>query len=406
MITRRALASRLAHRGIAAWTVVERDQTIGYADDALARTEHRSSLSLVVHHDVPSGRGSARLELDALAGSADDAIDDALTLATAAIGPAWMTSPPAAPARVALADAALAAREVGAIASSIVRDVASARAEVLREKVSVDGHGGFHTEWDATALRASALVVVGGRSLAVSCSARRLADLGLDTAVAAAAADLALVAAASGPPPSASALVLSADAMLHGGGFGIWSVFAHQADAVIERQGLTRYRLHSEVAPGAAAAVDPLVLSSDGALDYAELSAPLSDDGVAIRRFSVIDRGIASGLALSPREAALRGADPNGGMRNLVVAPGSWSSSLPAGALDVRRLGSFSVDLATGAATLELALSVLDGRPFTGGTIRLDLISALARARKSSRLVQRGAYSGPASVMLSDVELL
>ncbi|HMG57579.1 MAG TPA: hypothetical protein VK601_28960, partial [Kofleriaceae bacterium] len=195
---------------------------------------------------------------------------------------------------------------------------------------------------------------------------------------------------------------------------GLWSIFAHQADATVERQGLTRYRLRAEIARGASQLPEPLSITSNGALDFAQLSVPVTDDAVAIRSFPLLDRGIAVGLGLSPREAALRATAPNGGVRNLVVAPGTWSpapSPTPPRTIEVRRLHAVTIDPYTGDASLDIALA-LDHRPnrpptpFTGGTLRLDLIATLARARRSSQLLRRGAYHGPAAVLIDDAELI
>jgi predicted Zn-dependent protease len=277
----------------------------------------------------------------------------------------------------------------------------------------VQSSSGLAARWTASHLHADALVAADGRSLAVSRDARRLADLGLDAALAGAAADLAQLAGAGPPAPGRCALVLTADAMLHGEDYGVWAPFAAQADAALERRGLTRYRLGAPVAPGADRVQEPLGIESDGALDHATRSAPIGEDGDAVRRFPLIERGVCVGLGLSAREAARRGREPNGGVRNLKVSPGTWDEAVPAGptrAIEIRRLRELAIDPYTGEATLELALAI-DHRggarqPFTGGTVYLDLVAALARARRSARLVRRGAYAGPAAVRIEDAELI
>ena len=287
----------------------------------------------------------------------------------------------------------------------------SASLELMRERVQVAASSGFRTQWLATAVRADALVTVGERSLELGRHARRLTDLDLEAALADAAADLALLATATAPAPGRCAMILRADALLHDGGLGVWSVFADHASAEVERQGLTRYRLSTPIAPGADQLGEPLSISSDGALDFGVRSAPVGDEGEAVRRFALIDKGIAVGLGLSMREAARRMRDPNGGVRNLSVAPGTWTDGPPlARTIDVHRLRAITIDPYTGEASLELALA-LDregpaARPITGGTVRLDLVAALARARRSAARVRRGPYAGPAAVEIADVELL
>lgn len=422
MITRRELVRALERRRVSDWVVLERAQELATADEARGRErrERRTRTTVIVHQDVPSGRGSARLELAALEGSAADLVDQAIALAATSVAPSWRSVAPAAPARVAVADEALAkAPDLAAAAAAVLRDLrrpadtaVSAAIEVLREQVAMESSGGAGARWTATRVRADALVTASDRSLALVREARRPADLRLDDALAAAAADLAKLATAGAPAPGTCALVLTADAMFPDEGLGIWSVFAAQADGAREHQGLTRYRLGAPIAPGADRADEPLGITSNGALDYATLSAPVGDEGDAVRRFPLIERGVCTGLGLSAREAARRGRDPNGGVRNLAVAPGTWDEAVASGTrtIEVHRLRALAIDPYTGDASLELALAIDHqggaARPFTGGTVYLDLVAALARARRSARLIRRGAYAGPAVVRIEDAELI
>jgi hypothetical protein len=457
VITQQDLVQQLARRGPGAWSVVERLQDLAFASDhpARQRRDHRTRLTLIVHQDVPRGRGTARLDIDPFDGSAADLVDRAIAIALAAVGPAWTSAPPAAPAKVTLVDPSLVERELGAVAAGTVarlrrpdRVTVSAAVEVLREKVTVISGSGLHATWLATDLRGDALLATADHSLTVSRHARRLDDFDLDAALADAATDLSLLANAAPPAPGPCALWLGPEALLPtpdrfrgddgrlagdttaaatpstdaaagrpattGHHHGLWTLFAQQADSAVERRGLTRYRLHADIATGASQLPEPLSITSHGALDFATLSAPVTDDAVAIRSFPLIERGIAVGLGLSSREAALRATDPNGGVRNLVVSPGTWSPapSPTARTIEVRRLHAVAIDAYTGDASLDIALA-LDHRPgrptptpFTGGTIHLDLLAALARARRSPQLLRRGAYHGPAAVLIDGVELL
>jgi hypothetical protein len=464
MITYRDLVQRLARRSPSAWSVVERIQDHAIADELrpLHRRDHRTLLTLIVHQDVPRGRGTARLDIDSHDGSADDLIDRAIALALAAVGPAWSSAPPAAPAKVNLVDDDLLKRELDAIAASTLARLRrppglaiTATAHALREKVTVVASSGFRTSWLATSLRADATLSTStaspspssppttqsygttapasrttsaaasataarttDHSLTISLQARRTEDFRLDEAVAAAAADLLRLADAGPPTPGPCALWLGPEALLHDdtsrNPYGVWAIFAHHADSAVERLGLTRYRWRSEIAPNASHIPEPLSILSNGALDFAILSSPVSDDAAAIRRFPLIERGIAVGLGLSPREAALRRTDPNGGVRNLVVSPGTWPQALPSTirTIEVRRLHALSIDLTAGDASFDIALGFehRPGRaaptPFTGGTIHLDLVTALSRARRSSQLLRRGAYHGPASLLIDDADLI
>jgi hypothetical protein len=476
VITQQDLVQHLARRAPGAWSVVERIQDIAYAADppiARQRRDHRTRLTLIVHQDIPrGGRGSARLDLDPIDASPADLVDQALALALAAVGPAWTSSPPAAPAKVDLVDPDLVERELGAVAlGTLARlhrpDQLSliATISVLREKVTVIAGSGFHTTWLATALRGDALLASDTHSLGLARHARRGDHFDLDAAIADAAADLRLLADAGPPSPGPCSLWLGPNALfpdtgqlrtgalggslpgLAGGGLtgldglsagtagsdldggraapattafaprgfdhGLWTIFAIHSDAAIERQGLSRYRLHAEITRGASQLAEPLSITSNGALDFATLSAPVTDDAVAIRSFPLIERGIAVGLGLSPREAALRNTDPNGGVRNLIIPAGTWlpAPSPTTRTIEVRRLHSLAIDPYSGDAILDIALG-LDHRPnrsptpFTAGTLRLDLIATLARARRSSQLLRRGTYHGPAAVLIDDVELL
>ncbi|MBV8761868.1 MAG: hypothetical protein JO257_31535 [Deltaproteobacteria bacterium] len=405
MIDARALGRALARRGASAWTVTVRDQHLARVDADTTRTEQRTRIHVTVHIDTPTGRGTARLAVDALAGSADAVADRAMALANAGIGPAWASPAPAAPARVDLDDGSLRDPLAAARAALPHRPGTSAAVTAMREVVTVTTHAGFHYTWPATLIRLDALVTSAQHSLAVTRSSRTADGLGADAAFEDAARDLELLAAAKAPVAGPCALVLTADAMLHDG-LGVWAAFLPQADAATERQGLTRYREHAPIAEGAASAVDPLTIESNGALAYGLESAPLGDEGEAVRRWTLVERGVAVGLSLSPREAALRAREPNGGVRNLVVAPGTWDgAALGERVVAVHRLRSLVLDPYTGDASLEIALAQDHGAPITGGSVRIDMIGALARARRSSTTLTRGAYKGPELLAVGEVTL-
>ena len=416
MITRRALVGALSARKVADWVLVERDQELAFASDAqLRRTEQRTRWSLVVHHDVPRGRGTARLEIGTRQGDAKDVVDQALALASAAIGPPWTTPAAAAPAKVVIGDDTLAKADLAAVAAAVLtaaRRPAGATVQlgidVLRERVNVQAESGFHTAWLATRLDLHTLVAVGDHSLEVAREARRRADfeVELGDALSAAATDLGLLGSAAAPAPGKVSVILRADALLHGGGLGMWNVFADHASAETERQGLTRYRQGTLIAAGVDQVSEPLTITSDGALDYATRSAPIGDEGEGVRRFPLIEHGIAVGLGLSVHEAARRKTDPNGGVRNLVVSRGTWNETRPVGrVIEVRRLRSLSIDPYTGDASLEIGLGLEGDKPITGGTLRLDLIATLAHARRSATTLRRGPYIGPSAVLIEDADL-
>ncbi|MEO7097226.1 MAG: hypothetical protein ABI175_28455, partial [Polyangiales bacterium] len=312
VISRRNLVSALNARKVADWVVIERVQELAVIteDRPTRRTEERTRWTVVVHHDVPRGRGTARLELTTRQGEAKDVIEQAISLASAAIGPAWTSTPAAAPANVNVLDGTLEKADLSVIATEIARSAKRPAGstvqlgiELLRERVTVQAESGFQTSWLATSVTAAGLIAVGDHSLDISRDARRRQDLDLDRALELAAADLGLLATAGTPVPGKCAVLLRADALLHGGGLGVWSVFADHANAEAERQGLTRYRQSTAITPGADTLAEPLTITSDGALDFASRSAPVGDEGDAVRRFALIERGIATGLGISAREA-------------------------------------------------------------------------------------------------------
>lgn len=421
MIKRRDLTRALDRKRVADWAVFERTQDIAIADAVrreklTRRREQRTRMSFLVHVDDSRGRGSARVEVGSQDDNASEIVDRAIDLALASVGPSWKSVPASAPAKVNVLDPAMGKRDVHDIAMSLAGTIRApapttvvACARVAREDIVLDTRAGLTAKWSVSTYELDALVADGKHSLAVRREGRREVDLERDSTIASAAADLALLAGAVPVKSGPCALVLDANAFLHDDTMGVWSVFATQADAVLERQGLTRYRVGVPVAPGADTVSEPLWIESNGALDFGTRSAPIGEDGDAIRKFNIVERGIAKDLGMTPREAALRGREPNGGVRNLKVSTGTWDGSLPSTrTIEVRRLRGLTIDPYTGEASLELAISVDSERKqtFTGGTIRLDLIAALSRARRAATTIRRGAYFGPSRLLIDGAHLV
>jgi predicted Zn-dependent protease len=413
--TLRELTAALAARGAASeWVAVERRRRIGTTErGALVRDDEQRTLSAVLHRDTITGRGSARFALDSDMRSLDSVVDDALTRAAGAVGPAWRMAAAAAPARVRIADPALergaastlageVAAEATAIAGELGLAVERITAEVVREDVALATSQGIEMRWRATEATVRAVVASGTRVREVAVGARRRTDLALRRELEEARRRLAGIADAEELPRGSLAIALPAGLLVGGpGGLGMLEVFAAQADAGADRLGLSRYRHGQPVAPGAAAIAEPLTIGSDGTISFAPLSAPMADDGAPVRRFTLVDRGVALGVALDPREAALRRRPPNAGVRNLVVAAGTASpDELRAEpVLELDDLAWLDVDAATGEVAAGVGLATLrDGgrsRIVSGGVVRFDAIAALALARRSATVVRRGAYVGP-----------
>lgn len=403
----------LTERRVADWVLTTRDQDVTVIDQngPRTRTESRTRWTLIVHDDVSAGRGSAQIDTDGRDGNASDLVDQAISIARAAIGTPWRSPPPAAPAHVDLRDPALDVADPHAVERLLLASPVKQAVTVLRERVTAQSKQGLKTSWTATHAAWSALVTSDEHSVLVAREARLGAALETDKALRGALDDLKMIAAAGPPIAGRCNILFHADALLHGGGYGLWGAFASQADAVLERQGLTRYREGHPVAERADVVDDPLTIASDGAIDHGLLSAPVGDDGDAVRAFTLVDRGVAAGLGMSPREAALRRREPNGGVRNLIVQAGKNELPPAPDLVEIRRLRSLSIDPYTGDASMEIALgidhrAVAGGQPFAGGTLRVDLVAALATARRSVETLSRGPYTGPRSVLASDLQLL
>lgn len=369
----------------------------------------------LVHRDVPTGRGSAWLDVEAGADAVlADAVADAAARALATIGPAWRSPPPAAPARVILADPAITTPGADALApaldDTIAATAAGAGAElrsvtltIVDEKVALATRRGLDAGWPQTEVAVELELVADGLVVPLARRARRLVELDLDRAIPAALARAARARAAAPTPPGRYPVVLEAEALLHGG-HGLLAAFVAQADPALERQGLGAARLGRPIVAGADTTAEPLTLHSDGALDGGLASAPLTDAGDPVRRFAVVERGLIRGLALDAREAALRGAQANGGVRGLVVPPGSVDGDALVGGggpvLVVEAVRWLELEPLTDRFRARIALA----RLYTGGGVR-DVrdgllhghaLPALALARRSRQTVRTPWYDGPA----------
>ncbi|HUS64593.1 MAG TPA: metallopeptidase TldD-related protein, partial [Kofleriaceae bacterium] len=191
---------------------------------------------------------------------------------------------------------------------------------------------------------------------------------------------------------------------------GWFAPFIAGADARRVRLGVSRYRPGQPVfGEGAGAHIS---LSSDGTIPFAPRSAPFGELGEPVRRYELIRAGVATGLSLDLREAALAGATPNGGIRNLRLAPGKTSAAelaTPAERplLTVHELSWLDVDDQSGdlAAGISLATRHLPGaapEPVAGGILLGNLFALWSRARLSAETSAASWYHGP-SVRLPSV---
>ena len=411
----KALRAELGRAG--EWVLRERRRfsiarELGSSDATHEILDHR--FEVTVYRDSREGRGEATLSIDPAGDvSLEPAIRAALARAATDDGPLWSLPRPAAPARVALVDKRLVDEpdaviaELGAILGTGRRiRVPRASIEIASADVQVLTSAELDRRYRATEIAVDAVVVSGGRRLRltapVQIRARRLADLDLAARLEAAAASLATEAIANPVAPAVYDLIVDVAALERcaAGGFGWLAPLAAQASGTLARRALSRYQPGQSIYGDAEVSGDRLSLASDGSIDFGWRSAPFSDHGEAVRRFSLIDGGVAAGLGLDAREASLRDSLPNGGVRNLELQPGSRSlAQLATGerpALIATALSWIDVDPGTGDLAFELRLSRSgDGPAVRGGQLAGNLFEWLPRLRLGAESLRTPSYRGP-----------
>lgn len=433
-IDRASLLRAIGTRKLADWVLTERRREALAIDDAGGwRHDDTEHLRVLVRRDLPSGRGTGVIELQEQSGDAAAVIGQAVALAEAAVEPAWATPPPSAPARVELLDplAAEAFEPAAAELRTVLQQTTARtglsllrwRLQVHRETVTLGSAQGFEVAWKQSMVRVDAIVERNGERARLRRQARRIVDLDLPGAATSLGGELALPAAQPSqyaPPPQPVRLELGPEAMLGHDERGVWGVFAAPASAGHaggrggQRDRLAQRPRGSRGTATASEREQPsLTLWSDGALPFGTRSAPVGEEGEAVRRFRLFSEGELGEPGMGPREAARRGGAPNGGVRNLVVNAGAPAASAadPARAatplLEVRRLRWLRLDAQSGHADaeLELAIDRERGTVVRGGTFSIELLGALVTGERAATLVRRGAYHGPAWIRLGPVQL-
>lgn len=451
--------------------------------DIVRRRATGAWVDVTVHRDIGRGRGSALLRL----GGEDVAAPEALLAAAvdraaASVGPAWSLPPPAAPARVVVADPALdhdlehaadavfreaRAQERAAVragrAAGVTATVHRWRIGVERCHTAVRTSPGLASAYDSTLLTIDAVLEVDGQVGRLSGQARRRRDLDIagllarglrrlrDRARAVALApgrydlvlaEQALVPALAEPAPggwpeswpgsdeqgrdlaglpAAAWLAGPGSAVPHfasialdhacAGRLGWLGPLAAQAEGRLARLGLTRYQPGQPVCGSRPLTGDPVTLASDGTLPYGLLSRSFAELGAPTRRFVAVKAGTAAGLALDLREAALRGITANGGVRNLVLAPGTTAPAALRAVTDrpvvaIVDLAWLAVDARSGDLVAEIGLGYTDGgTPITGGSVRGNVFDMLAAARLSAKVMHAGWYRGPEAIRFADIAI-
>jgi predicted Zn-dependent protease len=416
-------------------------------------------VDVALYRDRRGSRGTAHVRVTAQEHDPRGLLLRAVEQAAAVQGPTWTLPPPAAPARVSVSDAELAADPEAALASIPARIAFGAASQVDHWRVAVEH---WRVEVRTSLLLASSYpstLIEVDASLAdsrepVSVRSRRLDDLDWSEAVARAAAHAGARARAVRLAPGSYDLVLAGDALAPGGSeavapergtpwtgpapwgaaapgrgvtaspgqtlaghaaFGWFGPLLAQSDARLVRQGLSRYgpgqSIYGSGHGSRALLGEPLTLTSDGTLPYGLRSRPFGDWGEPTRQLTLIEDGVAVGLLCDLREAALRGIMPTGGPGNVVLPPGrTLPDALRARAgrpvLEAATLAWLAVEPRTGDFSAELDLGHLDdGTVVTGGGFRGNVFSMLAGARYSARLAARSWYRGPEALRIDDVRM-
>jgi predicted Zn-dependent protease len=446
----RVVTALRRHGGVDDFVAVERaGERLESTQRSRVRRLSERHVDVSLYRDRRGARGVAQARITAEEGDVQAVLARAMAQAAVVQGPAWALPPPAAPARVSVSDAELAADPEAALASIPARIafgsgpqvvVGQARIAVERWHVEVRTSLLLASAYPSTLLEVDAALAGSGERVAVR--ARRLDDLDWSDAVARAAARAGARGRAVRLAPGSYDLVLAGDALVPGASealaperaaswagavaapgqalaghaaFGWFGPLLAQSDARLVRQGLARYApgrsIYGAGQGGSSLRGEPLTLTSDGTLPYGLRSRPFGDWGEPTRRLTLIEDGVAAGVLCDLREAALRGVMPTGAAGNVVLAPGrTLPDALRArGArpvLEAVALAWLVVEPRTGDFAAELDLGTLDdGTAVTGGGFRGNVFAVLAGARYSTRLTARGWYRGPEAMRIDDVRM-
>lgn len=412
-------------------------------------TELDHALTTTIYRNFRQGRGQAsfRLGVDQL-DDYENALGAAAIHASSSLGPAWSLPPAAAVARVKVFDPPLLDGDpnfhLGRLIEVAEAAAAAERLQWARLEVSVEieaielaASTGFRVGYRASMWTLRGSLGASGeanREEILEMAGRRVEDLQLADALAIAnrrmrlRAQLARTAAgqdvsASSPGSPQAAPPLGMGGSSHtvdlvvpaavlastvaGGAHGWLSGLVGLASEESLRLGLSAFVPGQPIRDNAQVATPPLSLVSDGTLAFGVYSAPCGELGEPVRRFTIIDQGVARETSLSSRLAARRGRTANSGARNLSLSLGDESESalLTPGKRPLLRVHSFAlaeVQPRAGSLSIQLDLCeyLRDGSwlPVGGGSLWIDAVGAWLSARRANEKVRHSWYEGPTLV--------
>lgn len=233
---------------------------------------------------------------------------------------------------------------------------------------------------------------------------RRVSDLALEEAIARAARTARDALAATAPRASRPAVVFSGEPLRDSELSDFWQPLRYHLSAEAAYRKLSRFAPGRSITSGRLAG-EPLDLAGDGTLRYGFASMPFDRDGVASRRFPLVEEGRLVRYWATKEYADYLGIEATGALTNIDVPAGRTREAnlLTDGpVLQVVSFSWFNPDVITGDFSCEIRLGYERRRgrvrAVKGGAVQGNLFAALARASFSSEVESMGAYHGPRSV--------
>ena len=417
MITRRELRAALRKITDADWAIAERTRRVrllrGTLGDSAVAEAHATQLQFTttLHRDFPLGRGSAQSRFSADSFTSQGVVAALAQACTEQVQPPWRMAPPSAAAQVRLDDAALREATVLAHIRDAMQSTQTAatiakfdrlhwQVALADEAIVVETSTGNEIRWTATDVQLAITAQRGSHSLETHRCARQRNAVEPAQLYSELDQDLAQLASATATPRGLIAMVLGREAMLFDGDLGVWRILAEQAKLQRFTRGVARL---PATLPNAT-----LRVLSDGARSFGWRSAPIADDGAPVRRFVLLANGAVVSRGSTVIDAGQNTengqANANGGVRNLDVSDTGPAWQPPSNFLEVHRLESPRLDLASGWLTALIASATWyrgdTKTPVTGGAIRVDLVNALLAGHPHGAAISTASYQGPSQLVL------